>query len=129
MPLARSLVSVKVRSGFDDPSRFRENLLAAAEGGADFVTVHPRTRRQGYSGAADWSLIAVAKATLKVPVVRVARQFPSCYPLGEAQWKSCPADRRRPALPAHLAARRSATATSRRRLGRASSSQRRAATA
>ncbi len=37
-------ISVKLRSGFGDTSLFEENLLAAQEGGAAFVTVHPRTK-------------------------------------------------------------------------------------
>jgi hypothetical protein len=62
-------VSVKLRSGFHDTSLFEDNLLAAQAGGAAFVTLHPRTKRQAYTGGADWELIACAKALLDVPVV------------------------------------------------------------
>lgn len=62
-------VSVKMRSGFLDTSLFRDNLLAVQEAGAAFVTLHPRTKQQAYSGRADWSLIAAAKEALDIPVV------------------------------------------------------------
>lgn len=62
-------LAVKMRSGFEDAGLFRDNLLAAQEGGAAFVTVHPRTKVQGYRGRADWSLIRLARDTLAVPVV------------------------------------------------------------
>ena len=40
--------SLKMRVGFDDASLFRENVQAACEGGAEILTVHGRTRKQGY---------------------------------------------------------------------------------
>lgn len=63
-------VSVKMRSGFDDTALFDDNVRAIEAAGAAFVTIHPRTRDQGYSGAADWSLLARAKQILTIPVVR-----------------------------------------------------------
>ncbi|GIL56184.1 hypothetical protein Vafri_11576 [Volvox africanus] len=62
-------VSVKLRAGFDDVSLMEDNLLAAQEAGAAFVTLHPRTRRQAYSGHADWGLIGRAVQRLDIPVV------------------------------------------------------------
>jgi tRNA-dihydrouridine synthase C len=63
-------VTVKLRAGFDDASLLDNNLLAAQAGGAAFVALHPRTKRQAYAGAADWRLIARAKEVLDIPVVR-----------------------------------------------------------
>lgn len=62
-------VTAKLRSGFSDTSLFKENLLAAQESGIAFLTLHPRTKEDGYKAPAKWELIAEAKAILKIPVV------------------------------------------------------------
>lgn len=62
-------VTIKMRSGYEDISLFKENLLAAQESGAKFITLHPRTKVEGYTPPAKWELIAQAKELLKVPVV------------------------------------------------------------
>lgn len=62
-------VTLKMRSGFEDISLFRENLLAAQESGVKFITLHPRTKVDGYGPPARWDLIAEAKSLLKVPLV------------------------------------------------------------
>lgn len=62
-------VSAKLRSGFLDTSLFKENILAAQEAGASFITLHPRTKEDGYKAPANWQLIYEAKQLLKIPVV------------------------------------------------------------
>jgi tRNA-dihydrouridine synthase C len=62
-------VTVKMRSGFENTSLFDDNLLAIQSAGASCVTVHPRTRNQGYHGRADWSLVMRAEKLLSIPVV------------------------------------------------------------
>lgn len=62
-------VSIKMRSGYQDTSLFRENLLAAQESGAVFITLHPRTKIDGYTPPAKWELIREAKQVLRIPVV------------------------------------------------------------
>lgn len=62
-------VTAKLRSGFDDTTLFKENLLAAQESGIAFLTLHPRTKVDGYGPPARWDLIAEAKAILSIPVV------------------------------------------------------------
>jgi tRNA-dihydrouridine synthase C len=62
-------VTAKLRSGFEDTSLFKENLLAAQESGIRFLTLHPRTKVDGYGPPARWDLIAEAKQLLKIPVV------------------------------------------------------------
>jgi len=62
-------VTVKMRSGFEDTSLFTENLLAAQESGISYLTLHPRTKVDGYGPPANWDLIAEAKQLLKIPVV------------------------------------------------------------
>jgi nifR3 family TIM-barrel protein len=62
-------VTVKIRSGWDSGSiNYRECARVAVEAGAAMVTLHPRTRSQGYGGKSDWSLIADLAASLSVPV-------------------------------------------------------------
>ncbi len=62
-------VTVKMRSGYLDTSLFKENLKAAEESGIKFLTLHPRTKLDGYGPPAKWELIAEAKSILKIPVV------------------------------------------------------------
>ena len=63
-------VSVKFRSGWDRDRIVSTDFARMAEAaGASFLTLHPRTRMQQYSGAADWSEIARVKAAVSIPVV------------------------------------------------------------
>lgn len=62
-------MTIKMRSGYADISLFKENLLAAESSGAHFISLHPRTKVDGYAPPAKWELIAEAKALLKIPVV------------------------------------------------------------
>lgn len=62
-------VTVKMRSGFQDISLFKENMLAAQESGAKYITLHPRTKIEGYGPPARWELIREAKSLLTIPVV------------------------------------------------------------
>jgi nifR3 family TIM-barrel protein len=62
-------VTVKIRLGWDeDTINYREVARLAVEAGAAAVTLHARTRAQGYSGRADWSAIAALARELPVPV-------------------------------------------------------------
>jgi nifR3 family TIM-barrel protein len=62
-------VTIKMRSGYDDTSLFFENLSAAETSGAQYITLHPRTKSDGYRAPARWDLIGAAKAFVKIPVV------------------------------------------------------------
>lgn len=62
-------VTAKLRSGYDNTSLFRENILAAQESGISYLTLHPRTKAEGYGPPAKWELIAEAKNLLQIPVV------------------------------------------------------------
>lgn len=62
-------VTLKMRSGFEDISLFKENLFAAQESGIRYLTLHPRTKADGYGPPANWDLIAEAKSLLKIPIV------------------------------------------------------------
>ncbi|HZH03619.1 MAG TPA: tRNA dihydrouridine synthase DusB [Myxococcaceae bacterium] len=64
-------VTAKIRSGWDHD---RRNYLEMAEhledAGCAALAVHPRTRSQGYSGSADWKVIADLKRRVrKMPVI------------------------------------------------------------
>jgi nifR3 family TIM-barrel protein len=62
-------VSVKMRSGWDAASiNYAECAAAAVDAGAALVSLHPRTRAQGYGGSSDWRHIASLAAALPVPV-------------------------------------------------------------
>ncbi len=68
--IKRIPVTVKMRSGFLDPSgqeALRLGLLAQEEG-LSAITVHGRTRAQGYSGKADWDAISLVKKAVRIPV-------------------------------------------------------------
>ncbi len=62
-------VTIKMRSGYEDTTRFKENLLAAEDSGASYITLHPRTKVDGYGPPARWDLIAEAKSLLRIPLV------------------------------------------------------------
>jgi tRNA-dihydrouridine synthase C len=62
-------VTIKMRSGYEDISLFEENILAAEASGVRYITLHPRTKVDGYTPPARWDLIARAKSILKIPLV------------------------------------------------------------
>jgi len=62
-------VSAKMRLGFNDDSRAEECVLAIAEGGADELVVHARTKAQAYRPPAYWERIADIRAAVQIPVV------------------------------------------------------------
>src|SRR5512133_4185888 len=63
-------VTLKMRTGWRQSHKNAVVLARAAEGaGVQMITVHGRTREQGYSGSAEYDTIAAVKAAIKVPVV------------------------------------------------------------
>jgi nifR3 family TIM-barrel protein len=63
-------VTAKIRAGWSEDSiNAMEFALALEDAGLSALTLHPRTRVQGYAGSADWSLIARVKERLRIPVV------------------------------------------------------------
>jgi tRNA-dihydrouridine synthase B len=63
-------VTLKMRTGRCNEERNAVALACAAESaGVAMVTVHGRTREQGYTGLAEYDTIAAVKAALRVPVV------------------------------------------------------------
>ncbi len=62
-------VTAKVRLGFEDKSLVKEIALAAEQGGAHWLTVHARTKVEGYKPPAHWEYIALMKSNLSIPVI------------------------------------------------------------
>lgn len=68
VPLSHS-VSAKVRLGFSDKTLHKEIAQAAEFGGATWLTVHARTRDEGYRPPAHWEYISKMREAVKIPVI------------------------------------------------------------
>jgi tRNA-dihydrouridine synthase B len=63
-------VTLKMRTGWCQSHKNALSIaLAAQDAGVQMVTVHGRTREQGYKGDAEYDTIATVKAALRIPVV------------------------------------------------------------
>jgi tRNA-dihydrouridine synthase C len=62
-------VSAKLRLGWDDIRAIHVNAERAAEGGAAWITIHARTKCQGYRPPAYWKPLGEVRARLGIPVV------------------------------------------------------------
>src|SRR5271154_113449 len=63
-------LTIKIRSGWDENNIVAVDVARMAEQiGVEAIAVHPRTRMQGYSGAANWNVIRDVKQAVRIPVI------------------------------------------------------------
>ncbi len=63
-------LTVKIRPGWSPAEDISINIARIIEDcGADALTIHPRYVSQGFSGSADWSIIAKIKDKLAIPCI------------------------------------------------------------
>jgi nifR3 family TIM-barrel protein len=62
-------VSVKTRLGWSRDDEILEFSKVLEAAGADLITIHGRTKEQGYSGTANWERIGEAKRLVSIPVI------------------------------------------------------------
>ncbi len=62
-------VSVKTRLGWDREDEILELAPKLEKAGVDLITIHGRTKKQGYIGQANWEMIGRVKEKLNIPVL------------------------------------------------------------
>lgn len=62
-------VSAKLRLGWESIDDIHENAAMAAEGGASWLTIHARTRMQGYAPPVYWKPIGKVRESVSIPVM------------------------------------------------------------
>jgi tRNA-dihydrouridine synthase C len=62
-------VSAKLRLGWECMSDVYDNAQAATQGGASWITIHARTKFQGYAPPAYWKYIGEVRHQVGIPVV------------------------------------------------------------
>ncbi len=62
-------VSVKIRTGWSDANDCLTFAPQMEQAGADLITIHGRTKTQGYTGSSDWNKIGEVKKLLSIPLL------------------------------------------------------------
>ncbi|MFA6426882.1 MAG: tRNA-dihydrouridine synthase family protein [Candidatus Magasanikbacteria bacterium] len=62
-------ISVKTRLGWSKEGEILEFAQKLEQAGVDALSIHGRTKVQGYSGKANWEMIGEAKKCVKIPVI------------------------------------------------------------
>lgn len=67
---ATSPVTVKIRAGWNKTTMNAPEIAKICEqAGADAITIHGRTKEQGYSGTSNMEIIKKVKESVKIPVI------------------------------------------------------------
>ena len=82
-------LSVKTRLGWTDKNDILEFAPKLEEAGAQMLTIHGRTKKDGYSGVADWEMIGKVKKIVNIPVIANGditskRDIDSCLSVSKA---------------------------------------------
>ncbi len=64
-----TLVTAKIRLGYEDKDSYLRNAVAIAEAGADELVVHARSKADGYQPPAYWRYIKEIKQHIDIPVI------------------------------------------------------------
>lgn len=64
-----TLVTAKIRLGYDNPEQCLDNAVAVAEAGATWLTVHCRTKTDGYRPPAYWEWIPRIQEKTKIKII------------------------------------------------------------
>lgn len=64
-----TLVTAKIRLGYEDRNSYLHNAIAIAEAGADELIVHARSKADGYQPPAYWHYINEIQQQLDIPVI------------------------------------------------------------
>ena len=62
-------VSAKIRLGWEDPSEVDVIARAVEDGGANWMTIHARTKQERYQPGVHWDAVARVKAWLSIPLI------------------------------------------------------------
>jgi len=82
-------ISVKTRLGWNDKKEILKFAPILETAGADLISIHGRTKSQGYSGEVDWSMIGQAVKMVKIPVlangnIRTVEDIKKCLDITKA---------------------------------------------
>jgi len=62
-------VTAKMRAGYTNDANALKIAKVIEDAGGQAIAIHPRTKEQGYSGRADWTIIKDVKKEISIPVI------------------------------------------------------------